>query len=92
MKRIVNVVETTQDGLEKLLGEYVQLWCVNYIYAGKLTGVNATCVVLTEAGVVYETGKLDGTKFQDFQQFAHEEHFVQIGMIESFSLAPGLVK
>jgi hypothetical protein len=92
MKRIVNIVETTKDGLEKLLGEYVQLWCLNYIYAGKLVGVNEHDVVLAEAGVVYETGKLTDKTFKFFEPVGAPEHFVRIGMIESYSLAPQLVK
>ena len=57
MKRLVNVVETETDGLEKLMGEYVQVWCLNYIYAGKLIGVNDKNVCLADSVVVYETGR-----------------------------------
>ena len=54
MKKIVE--EVGGEGLDKLLGERVTLFCANYIYTGQLTGVNDTCVLLTDAGVVYETG------------------------------------
>jgi len=53
MKMIVE--EASGEGLESLLGEYVALWCMNYIYAGKLVGVNERDVKLTDAKVVYET-------------------------------------
>ena len=58
------VIEVKGDGLESLLGEHVQLWCLNYIYSGKLVGVNTNDVVLTEAVVVYETGKMTDKQFK----------------------------
>lgn len=92
MKRIVNTVETEVDGLDKLLGEYVELWCLNYIYAGRLVGVNEENVCLTECQVVYETGKLDDhTGFKFAESFRQEERFVQKSHIESFGLAPKLI-
>lgn len=93
MKRIVNIVETKKDGLEKLLGEYVELWCLNYIYAGLLIGVNETNVCLAEARVVYETGKLDDhSQYKFAEMFDQEEWFVQISHIESFGPAAKLIK
>jgi len=92
MKRIMNVVETEVDGLEKLLGEYVELYCLNYIYSGKLVGVNDFSVCLAECRIVYETGKLDdhgGYKFAE--SFNQEERFIQRTHIESFGLAPKLI-
>jgi hypothetical protein len=92
MKRIVNVVETEGDGLESLLGEFVQLWCLNYIYAGKLLGVNTDSVVLGDAVVVYETGKLGDKQFKIAESAGVSELFVRIPAIESYALAPQLVK
>lgn len=92
MKRIQTVVEVDNDGLQKLLGEYVQLWCLNYIYAGKLVGVNDHDVVLESAGVVYETGNLSADKFKDFQPHPHAELFIRTACIESYCLAPQLAK
>ena len=57
MKKLVE--EVVGEGLEKLLGERVTLFCANYIYTGKLTGVNENCVLLSEAAIVYETGSFD---------------------------------
>jgi hypothetical protein len=45
MKKLVE--EINGEGLDKLLGERVTLFCMNYIYTGKLSGVNSTCVLLT---------------------------------------------
>ena len=93
MKRAVNTVETAVDGLDKLLGEYVELYCLNYIYSGKLVGVNEFDVCLAECCIVYETGKLDdhsGYKFSE--SFNQEERFVQKAHIESYGLAPKMIK
>jgi hypothetical protein len=89
MKRIVEMSEA--DGLEKLLGENVQLWCLNYIYAGRLVGVNKSDVVLEDPHVVYETGKLNEKGFKFQEPCGVDELFVRIACIESYSLAPQLV-
>jgi len=89
MKRIIESTEA--DGLESLLGEYVQLWCLNYIYAGKLVGVNHDDVCLQEAHVVYETGGLRDEKFKDSQPVATTELFIRTAAIESYCLAPTMV-
>ena len=84
MKKIVTVTEVEGEGLMALLGKRVQLFCLNYIYTGILTGVNSTCVLLEEAGIVYETGAFSDAKFKDVQKIGHNL-YVQIGSIESFS-------
>ena len=81
MKKIVQ--EVGGEGLEKLLGERVTLFCANYIYTGCLTGVNDTCVLLTDAGVVYETGPFTDKQWKDAQPLPGD-WYVQIGAIESF--------
>lgn len=81
MKKIVQ--EVSGEGLEKLLGERVTLFCANYIYTGTLTGVNETCVLLTDAAIVYETGPLQDKPWKDAQALPHE-WYVKRGAIESF--------
>ncbi len=49
MKKIVTVTEVDGEGLVALMGKRVMLFCLNYIYTGTLTGVNATCVLLEDA-------------------------------------------
>ena len=83
MKKIVTEVQG--EGLEKLLGERVTLFCSNYIYTGLLSGVNETCVLLTDAAVVYETGPFGDKKWKDAQPMP-SEWYVQISFIESFGL------
>ena len=81
MKKIVNEVQG--EGLEKLLGERVTLFCMNYIYTGTLTGVNETCVLLTDAAIVYETGAFTERDWKDAQKLPHD-WYVQTASIESF--------
>lgn len=81
MKKIVNEVQG--EGLEKLLGERVTLFCMNYIYTGTLTGVNETCVLLTDAAIVYETGAFTEKNWKDAQALPHD-WYVSIASIESF--------
>lgn len=93
MKRVINTTETEVDGLDKLLGEYVELYCLNYIYCGRLIGVNEFDVCLAECQIVYETGKLDdhsGYKFAE--SFSQDERFIQKAHIESYGLAPKLIQ
>ena len=84
MKKLVSVTEVDGEGLEALMGERVTLFCLNYIYTGKLTGVNKSCVLLEEAAIVYETGELDSKSWKD-AQYLPNQWYVQIGAIESLS-------
>lgn len=81
MKRIVE--EVAGAGLEKLLGKRITCFCANYIYTGDLIGVNDTCVLLKNAGIVYETGELTTSQWKDFQPLPHKWYIMK-GAIESF--------
>jgi hypothetical protein len=83
MKKIVTEVQG--EGLVKLLGERVTLFCMNYIYTGKLVGVNDTCVLLEDAAIVYETGAFVDKQWKDAQKLPGE-WYVQMGTIESFGI------
>jgi hypothetical protein len=82
MKKIVEQVEG--EGLEKFLGEPITLFCANYIYTGVLSGVNETCVLLTNPSIVYETGAFNEKGWKDAQHLPGDEWYVQISAIESF--------
>ncbi len=84
MKKIVQ--EVNGEGLEKLLGERVTLFCLNYIYTGTLTGVNESCVLLSDAAIVYETGPLQDKKWADAQDLPNGNWYVQVAAIESFGV------
>lgn len=83
MKKIVNVVEVEGEGLVSLLGEKVILFCMNYFYAGTLAGVNTDCVLLEDAGIVYETGSFSDSKWKDFQKIGSV--YVRIQSIEAYA-------
>jgi len=65
MKRIV---ETQDGGFDAVLGEKVTLFCGVYIYTGKLVGVNADHLELSEPKLVYETGELTSGAWKDAQE------------------------
>ena len=80
------LVETKEgEGLESLMGQRVTLFCMNYIYTGKLIGVNATCVKLADAAIVYETGPLTDKQWKDAQPLPGG-WYVSTGAIEGFGL------
>lgn len=83
MKKIVSEVEG--EGLVKLLGERVTLFCLNYIYTGVLEGVNDTCVLLKDPAIVYETGAFTEKGWKDAQALPHSI-YVMVSAIESFGV------
>ena len=82
MKKLVQEIEG--EGMEKLLGETVTLFCLNYFYNGKLVGVNDTCVLLQDPKIIYETGSFSDSSWKDAQSMNIGELYVQKAAIESF--------
>lgn len=85
MKKLVKVEEIEGEGLLALLGQRVTLMCANYFYTGKLEGVNATCVLLSDAHMIYETGAWNEPKWKDAQKLPGSI-YVQTHMIEAFGI------
>lgn len=90
MKRKVEVVVKDQKivddpngGLVSLLNENVYLIC-NYIYAGKLVGVNTDCVELEDAYIVYQTGEWTAKNWADAQKLPAGKFGVQKAAIEAW--------
>ena len=83
MKRIVE--EVVGEGLEKLLGKRVTLFCANYIYTGDLIGINDDCILLKNAGIVYETGEFTNSIWKDCQPLPND-WYVMRGAIESYGV------
>jgi hypothetical protein len=79
------IVEDEKEGLMKLLGERVTLFCMNYIYTGKLIGINETCILLEKPEIVYETGAFDNKEWENAQKLPHS-WYVSINAIESFGI------
>jgi hypothetical protein len=84
MKQLVSVVEVEGEGLESFLEKEVLLFGLNYIYAGKLVGVNNTFVKLEGARLVYETGSFTTKGYSDAQSLPSGIWYVQTSAIESF--------
>ncbi len=84
MKQVVTVTEVDGEGLEALLNENVMLFGLNYIYAGKLVGVNTSFVKLENAKIVYETGPFSAKGYKDAQPLPGSAWYVQTSAIESF--------
>ena len=72
------------EGLESLIGKIITLFCLNYIYTGKLVGVNADCVKLEEPRIVYETGAFAEKSWKDAQALPHKYFYIARQAIESF--------
>ena len=85
MKKLMAVQEVEGEGLVALLGARVTLLCLNYIYTGVLSGVNTTCVLLTDPSIVYETGPFTEAKWKDAQKLPGDIYVMQ-SAIESFGL------
>ena len=81
MKKLVQEVEG--EGLVSLLGERITIFAANYIYTGKLVGVNKSCVKLEDAAIVYETGELTNKTWKDVQALPND-WYVKLSSVESF--------
>jgi len=86
MRKIVEEVDG--EGLESFLGRRITLLCMNYIYTGRLIGMNATCVLLEDAAIVYETGPWAEKAYKDAQPLP-SRLYVQLAAIESFGPLKG---
>jgi hypothetical protein len=83
----MKVLVETKDvlGLEDLMGQRITLFCMNYIYTGKLIGVNTTCVKLSDPAIVYETGAFSDKAWKDAQPLPNDL-YVSTAAIESFGV------
>jgi hypothetical protein len=86
MKKIAEVTEVNDGGLEKLMGERVTLFCMNYFYTGKLIGVNDKCILLEDAAIVYKTGDFESKDWKLDAQKIPNPIYVMTGAIESFTV------
>lgn len=79
------LVEVDEEGFEKLLGERVTLFCMNYIYTGRMMGVNDRFVLLDDPSIVYETGAFNDKSWKDAQALPHPI-YVMLSSIEAFGV------
>lgn len=81
----VQLVEVPNEGLNKLIGQVVTLFCVNYIYTGTLAGVNEDCVLLEDPSIVYETGAFSEKAWKDAQRLPNA-FYIMKSAIEGFGV------
>lgn len=79
----IEVLEVENEGLISLLGQTVEIRCNVYIYTGTLVGVNASCIKLDKAAIVYETGPHSDFKYKDAQCIG-DNQYVCTNLMESF--------
>jgi len=84
MKKLIECAD--KEGLEKLVGERITLFCMNYIYTGKLVGINDNCVLLKGPAIVYETGPFSEKDWKDAQFLPNDEWYVMLSAVESFGV------
>lgn len=84
LKNVNPSIIDVEDGLPVLLGKNVEIWCDDYIFIGKLIGVNGTCVKLQDPAIVYETGELDAKTYRDVQKFSQKFKYLMLSKIVSF--------
>ena len=78
------IVETDGNAWDALLGEEIVVWCLNYIYSGKLVAANDTHIQLANAVVVYETGELTAKSFKNAQPLKAKHWNIMLSAVESF--------
>ena len=83
MKKLV--VETEETAMESLFGEVITIFSLNYIYTGKLVGVNDTCCMLSDPSIVYETGAFDTKQWKNAQKLQNDI-YINYACIESFGV------
>ena len=76
------LVEDKGEGLTSLIGKRLTFFCMNYIYTGKLVGVNTRDIKLEDAGIVYETGAFSEANWKDMQKLP-QAIYIRLNSIEA---------
>lgn len=84
MKKIVTVTEVDGEGLESFLGKRVFIVCMSYFYAGKLIGINDTCVLLEDAKFILESGSFEKSGYDMAEKIPGGKCYVMKDQIECF--------
>ena len=84
MKIVTETAAT--EGLETLLGQNVTLFCMNYIYTGKLVGIDDVQVKLDDTKIVYDTGAFTEKEWTDAQSLPNGTWYVRLATVESFGI------
>lgn len=84
MKKIVTVTEVEGEGLEAFLGRRIFIIAQSYFYAGTLTGINLTCVLLEDARFVLESGSFESKGIEYSEKIPGGKCYVSKSSIEAF--------
>ena len=80
MKRLI---DDDTGGLVAMMGKQVTCLCMSYFYTGKLTGVNADSIELTNPVIIYETGPWTAKEWKDAQALPCKTILVMKAAIEA---------
>jgi len=72
MKILQTVIEEEKEGFLALMGQTITVYCMNYIYTGKLVGVNSDQIKLENAKIVYETGSFNSKEWKTTEAFPND--------------------
>lgn len=84
MKKIVTVTEVENEGLESFLGKRIFIVAQSYFYAGTLTGINTSCVLLEDALFILESGDFQKKGYANAEKIPGGKLYVQKSSIECF--------
>ena len=84
VKGKTKVTKVNVGGLLGLVGQRVMLFCLNYIYEGRLDGQDGGVVELSDAHIVYETGAFGAKGYADSQKLHTDKWYVSLSSVESF--------
>ena len=79
------LIDDKSEGLVSLIGQRVTFFAMNYIYTGKLVGVNTRDVKLEDAGIVYETGSFTESNWKDMQKLP-QAIYIRLNSVEAYSV------
>jgi len=81
MKKLVTEEEV---GLERHLGRRILFFCARYNYCGKLVGVSEDEFVLDDAEIVFSTGDLSTSNWEESAKPVEPNFSVMRQAVESF--------
>lgn len=84
MKKLI--IEDTTEGLIKLMGRVVTIYCDSWIYSGELIGVNEDCILLDKAKIVYDTGSHKDKNWSLAEDIPSGKWYIMKNKIESFGV------
>ncbi len=85
MKVLEKIVEVEKEGFFALFGQTVTIFALNYIWVGKLVGVNDTQIKLEKPKIVFETGAFN-TKSYKTAEALPNDMYIRTSAIEAYGV------